>query len=547
MITLTLFQVSTLITALVSLLLGIFVYSSGEKTKLNFSWLLTSIFISLWSIGLFGVVFSTNADAAWFWQYVLDISGICVPVLFFNFILYLIKKDKELFILQITSFIAGTALIILNFTNLFKTGVSPKFGINFWVDPGKLYFLFPLYFTLFVIIPIYIVIKEYRISTDKNQKVQLMYVLMAQIFGFGGGFTDFFPQLFNVYPFGNYFVILYVIFISYAALKHHLFDVKVIATELFTFALGIILFIKIFSSIDYQDLLFNVGIFLSVVLFGMLLIRGVLKEVKQREEMELMAGEVKKAYEVEKRAKEELEALGNVKNQFLMTIQHHLRTPLTSMRGYADLLLNGSYGKVPKKIEEVVKKFEVSTTSLIKMVNDFLDITQFQLGKEVISLKDGVNLAPILDEIIKDMELEAKKKGIYLKYDKSKGDCIIKADESKLKAALVNIFDNSVKYTKEGGVEIKLKTDPSTGSGQGEKIKIEIKDTGMGIAKERLPKLFDSTFERTEEAKKTFVTGRGIGLYLSSQIIKAHNGKIWAESEGEGKGSTFFIELPVAG
>ncbi|MEK7659031.1 MAG: HAMP domain-containing sensor histidine kinase, partial [Patescibacteria group bacterium] len=240
----------------------------------------------------------------------------------------------------------------------------------------------------------------------------------------------------------------------------------------------------------------------------------------------------------------------------------HLRTPLTSMRGYADLLLNGTFGKMPKKVEEIVKKFEASTTSLIKMVNDFLDITQFQLGKEVVALKDGVNLPAILDEIIKDMELEANKKGIYLKYEKPfytaqgkpEGDCVIKADESKLKAALVNIFDNAVKYTKEGGVEIKLKTDPSTpfdaaqgrSSGQGKKVKIEIKDTGMGIAKERLPKLFDSTFERTEEAKKTFVTGRGIGLYLSSQIIKAHNGKIWAESEGEGKGSTFYIELPLA-
>ena len=78
-----------------------------------------------------------------------------------------------------------------------------------------------------------------------------------------------------------------------------------------------------------------------------------------------------------------------------------------------------------------------------------------------------------------------------------------------------------------------------------DKVRIEIKDTGMGISKERLPKLFDITFDRTDEAKKNFATGRGIGLYLSSQVIKAHNGKIWAESEGEGKGSTFNIELPV--
>jgi len=248
--------------------------------------------------------------------------------------------------------------------------------------------------------------------------------------------------------------------------------------------------------------------------------------------------EIRRAYEVEKKAKEQLEALSNVKNQFLMTVQHHLRTPLTSMMGYADLLLAGTFGKMTKKNRDVVERFEASTLSLIKMVNDFLDITQFQLGKEVISLKDGVNLCPIFTDIFKDIELEAKKKGIYLKIEKPDGDCTIKADEQKLKAALMNIFDNAVKYTNNGGVTIKLKVN-------GDKVRAEIKDTGMGISKERLPKLFDITFERTEEAKKNFATGRGIGLYLSSQVIRAHNGRIWAESEGEGKGSTFNIELPI--
>lgn len=248
--------------------------------------------------------------------------------------------------------------------------------------------------------------------------------------------------------------------------------------------------------------------------------------------------EIRRAYEVEKEAKEQLEALGNVKNQFLMTVQHHLRTPLTSMMGYADLLLSGTFGKMSKKVKEVVMRFEASTTSLIKMVNDFLDITQFQLGKEVISLKDNVDLCPIFKDIFKDIELEAEKKGIFLKIEKPEGDCTIKADEPKLKAALMNIFDNAVKYTNKGGVTIRLKVENG-------KVKAEIKDTGMGISKERLPKLFDITFERAEEAKKNFATGRGIGLYLSSQVIKAHNGRIWAESEGEGKGSTFNIELPV--
>jgi signal transduction histidine kinase len=248
--------------------------------------------------------------------------------------------------------------------------------------------------------------------------------------------------------------------------------------------------------------------------------------------------ELRKSYEMEKKANEQLEALDNVKNQFLMTVQHHLRTPLTSMMGYADLLLSGTFGKVSKEVSEIIKKFEESTEGLIKMVNDFLDVTQFQMGKGVVCMQEGVNLCPIFKDLLSDLELEAKQKGIYLKLEKPEHTCLIKADINKLKAAFTNIFDNAVKYTQKGGVTIRFKV-------ENKKLHVQIQDTGIGIAKDRLAHLFDNTFTRTEESKKTFTTGRGIGLYLSAQIIKAHEGEVWAESEGEGKGSTFNIVLPI--
>jgi len=221
-----------------------------------------------------------------------------------------------------------------------------------------------------------------------------------------------------------------------------------------------------------------------------------------QEKVDEQTKDLKRAYEVEKKSKEELQSLDRVKNQFLMTVQHHLRTPLTAMMGYADLLIKGTFGKPPKKIKEVIQRCQASTGGLIKMVNEFLDIAQFQLGKEVISLKNNIDLCPIFKDIIKELELETEEKGIYLKIEKPEKTCTIKADESKLKAALMNIFDNAVKYTDVGGVTIKLKV-------ANDKVKIEIKDTGMGISKERLPKLFDMAFERTEEAKRNFATGRG--------------------------------------
>jgi len=261
--------------------------------------------------------------------------------------------------------------------------------------------------------------------------------------------------------------------------------------------------------------------------------------VNLQKKVDAQTRHLKDAYETEKQAKESLQMLDEEKNQFLLTVQHHLRTPLTTMVNYADMLLAENFGKLPKKAKPVVEKFEGSTAGLIKMVNDFLDVTQFQMDKKTVTLKEGVNLHGLIEGILKDIELEAKNKGIAINVIDPKIDCFIKADETKLKAALTNIFDNAVKYTEKGSITI-------SATREGDNVHIIVKDTGIGIPKERLSKIFDVAFVRGENAKKSFSVGRGIGLYLSGKIIKAHNGQVWVESEGEGTGSVFNIVLPLS-
>jgi len=543
MIALTFFQVSALLTSFIGLFLGIFVYIAGDRTKLSRSWFFLSIMVCLWSAGLFGVVYSTNQQTAWLWQYVLDIGGICIPVLFLNFLLHLMKKEKKLFYLQMVCLVAGASLIALNFTDLFKTGVSPKFGINFWIDPGKLYVLFPLYFAAVVFVCVYVTVKDYLATSDANYKRQLLYVLLAQIFGFGGGMTDFFPQVFNIYPFGNYFVILYVIFISYAALRHHLFNAKVIATELLTFAIWAFLMARTLLSTSIDELLLNGAILFAIIIAGVLLIGSVLREVKQKEQIEKMAKDLERAYAVEKRANEELQNLDKTKNQFLLQTQHDLRSPLSTIRGYCDLLLSGTLGKQPKKTAEVLERIEAVAEDKIRDVNNFLDVTQFRLGKGAVNLKPGVKIFSIISGIAKTLEPKCKEKGIYLKLAKPVQDGVstieITADKEKIKSAIFNVVDNAIKYTENGGVNVDLFIDNQKGS-----VVIEIQDTGIGIEKDKVSSLFEDKFERSHEAQK-MASGKGIGLYLSAQIVKYHNGKIFAESEGQGKGTKFVIELPI--
>jgi len=259
---------------------------------------------------------------------------------------------------------------------------------------------------------------------------------------------------------------------------------------------------------------------------------------EQTKEIRGQKEKIEKSYELEKRAHDELKQLDEAKTQFMLITQHHLRTPLSVNMGFLDLLLHNNYGKLSVKVKGVVKELSKSTLKEIKIVNELLNVSSYQLGKEVMHLEPNANVKVLMEETLKDLKVEAKKKGIYLKFKKEGSIPKISLDRIKFKLAFTNIIDNSIKYTKEGGVTVTLKT-------KGDKLLISIKDTGMGIPKEAIPNLFNQTFRRGEEAQKVFAVGKGIGLFLSGKIIEGHKGKIWAESDGEGKGSTFNIELPI--
>jgi signal transduction histidine kinase len=546
------FTLSCFITAISSLVFGYIVLQGDAKNKANRLWFLMTISTALWSFSLGMEVSSPNYSTAFFWNKLLNLGAIFISIFFYHFTILFLEKNKNLRerIFLIIGYCLSAIFLFFNFfTKLFVTGVPPKAGFNYWIEVGPVYYLF------FVIFVFYfswsaVLLLQGRKTTSIVQKRRIDYILLAILFGAGGGITNFFPQIFDIYPFGNYFVILYVIFISYAVLKHHLFDLKVIATELFTFAMWILLLVKFLLSNSLQELILNGGLLLAFIFFGILLIKSVLKEVRLREQIEKLAKEIKRAYEVEKKANAELEKLDKYKNDFMRQTQHDLRSPLAVLMGFSDLLMSGAYGKLPKKAKEVIVKMQDVIQGKIKDVNNFLDTEQFKQGKGVVMLKPGVEVMTILGEVVSTLTSKAQVKNIYLKlqkpptsaqgYGEAKENVIsVSADREKLKAALYNIVDNALKYTEKGGVDIKVET-------TGESIKIIIADTGIGLPPEKIKNMFEIQFDRTEKAKK-MATGFGVGLYLSGQIIKMHNGKIWAESEGEGKGSTFYVELPCKG
>ena len=246
--------------------------------------------------------------------------------------------------------------------------------------------------------------------------------------------------------------------------------------------------------------------------------------------------EIRKAYEVEKKAHEELKKLDIAKDQFILITQHHLRTPLTVMKGFLAVILK-SKNKFEPKVIDYIKKISASTDRLAQIVNEFLDIAQFQVGKGFLKIK-AVNLYNLIKEITDELSLEMKKKKLFLKVSPEPENWpLVLVDSEKFKPAIFNIIDNAIKYTQEGGITIVVEK-------QNSKVLLSIQDTGIGLEPNELKHLFSDVFERGEEAKRAFPAGRGIGLYVTNSIIKAHEGRIWAESEGRNKGTKFYLELP---
>ena len=261
--------------------------------------------------------------------------------------------------------------------------------------------------------------------------------------------------------------------------------------------------------------------------------KGILEEEKltfmSREKLiEELAERQKKLEEAYKRLAEA--KLDRMKANFINIIAHELRTPLTIIKTYIDLLLHEKLGKLNKLQKEKIKNIAKNIEKLEELINDMLHIPsidqhEIELRKENFYIKD------VIKDIVEDVKemAKVKKQRIIVKVDKS----MASGDVSLIEKALKNVISNSIKYTPpHGKIEI-------TGKKEGGFVHIIVKDNGQGIKKEELEKIFEPFY--TGEGG-----GVGLGLVITKNIIEAHGGKIWAESDGIGKGAKFHIILKEA-
>jgi len=180
-----------------------------------------------------------------------------------------------------------------------------------------------------------------------------------------------------------------------------------------------------------------------------------------------------------------------------------------------------------------------SNERLIRLVNDLLSISRIESGKMKLEL-GRTDIRDTIQSVMEELQIKAQEKGLALTLDKPKQDIpIIFLDQTKIRNVISNIIDNAIRYTDKGTITVRIyqQSEPQT-------LLIEISDTGAGMTQQEISKLFES-FSRGTTGTKRWTEGAGLGLYIAKQFVQMHKGKIWAESEGKDRGSTFFIKLPM--
>lgn len=232
-----------------------------------------------------------------------------------------------------------------------------------------------------------------------------------------------------------------------------------------------------------------------------------------------------------------IKEVDKMKDEFISMASHELRTPVTVIRGYAQMMLEESKElNIKKEGIEYLSIINTSTERLGDLIEDLLNVSRIEQGRFKIDLKE-LNVQSIIEETIKEMSVQSKQKGLDLILEvKEDTNCLINVDGDKLKQVLINIIGNSIKYTNKGSVEVKV-------SNKDESLVINVKDTGIGMSAKEREHLFEK-FYRVKNKKTQDVVGTGLGLWITKQIIEIMKGSIFVDSIEE-VGTQVTIEFPL--
>lgn len=533
---------SHLPTTVIALLIGFFVFLNARDALLNRLLFLISLCFSGWT--LISLVSWTNIHGDLILS-IWPLFGVLqafISIFSIYFIYVFLEKTDISFKLKTVFFTLLTPVLLLAHTDLSVSGFNltncDSFeyeGLNYKIYYTGLGFL-AMGWILFLLA------RKYRHSDKDFRKQILLMGIGIESFLFSFNFLTFIATYLTsngVFPdsslefYGLFGMTIFMIFMSILIVQFKTFNVGIAASQALVIALVILVGSQFAYSEDLTTTILSSITFVLTGLVGILLMRSIRKEVRQRREIEDLAQSLA-------RTNEKLKELDKLKSEFVSIASHQLRAPLTAIRGYASMLLDGSYGEITDQAREPLERISESARNMAYSVEDYLNVSRIESGNMKYNYSD-FNLRDETENLCDDLRPQALRKGLTLLFRtdlKSKG--IINADVGKVIQIIQNLLNNSIKYTQRGSIRVFVRDDVVR-----KKIYVDIEDTGIGMNEEIRSRLFGK-FERAKNADAVNHSGTGLGLYVAYTMARGMNGDITAYSEGEGMGSRFTIEFPLA-
>jgi len=502
-------------TSALALFIGIFVLLKAKRTLLSKILFLISLTFSLWSLCDLVTWVSTNSMLTMFsWSLFLLLNTLIY--MFSMYFSYVFATGKDLTV-KAKSFLFALLLPALAIT---PTIYNLKYFDIPSCEAKENSYLDWYYYTvgaIFIIAILCVIIKNYR---KNKQQILLM--------GFG---LEFFLVLFlslnlvssilgnyNFEYYGLFGIVVFIAFLSYLIVKFKTFDIKLLGAQALVWSFVIL----IGSQFFYLDQTSNISLIVITAVtlvisavIGLLLVRGVKREISLRES---------------------LQVANNGQTNLIHIMNHQIKGHLGVAKNIFAELLDGDYGQIPESAKSVVEKGLTETDSGVKYVTEILKGASAENGTLPYDMKQ-IDFKMLLLKVVQGEKELAKKDGLSLDLKIDDGTYTMMGDVIQLSEAVINLIDNSIYYTPSGNISVHLIR-------RGGKIILAIKDTGVGIKEEDRPKLFKSGGVGIDSIKIN-IRSSGYGLAFVKGVVEAHKGKVWFESEGEGKGSTFFMEFPT--
>jgi signal transduction histidine kinase len=517
-----------LVSGILVFILGVFVWLKKPRELLHILFFFFNFTITIWLLGTFMLFNSTVEFDQLYWDRFIYIGVVFSDVFMYHFgLIYCNVKNQN----RILAFGYLQAFIFLPLTQLSNNFVSGLYHYSWGVHAiARVYHhIFVALFAFFLCLFLWNLVNHYKRSEGKH-KDQVKFVLIGYaIFVFVGPLAFLPAYGVPVYPIVFLVGVAFSGLMGYAVIWHNALDVRTIATEVLVAFLNILALGQIFFSRSITEIFIRSVVLVAVAGFSLMLVRSVRKEVKRREEMATLADSLVKA-------NAKLQEFDKQKTDFLSIAAHQLRTPLSIANGYLELLTDGAYGKITKEAKDVIHNMDVSNGHLVKLVDSFLDITRLEQGRTKYDFVEH-DLNTLVDGVVNELIDRAAQKNLHILWRPQNNPAKALYDEEKIRHVVFNYIDNAIKYTDSGPITVSLVE-------EGGGLSVRVKDGGLGFDKVDETNFFQK-FYRGNNVKGINVNGTGLGLYVCAKFIEAHHGRVWAHSEGLGKGGEFGFWIPL--